>query len=767
MGRRLYGRPRHPRGGDRVRLCEALEPRTLLSVNISGTAGNDTISLTVGAGGVLQATVNATTTTYTASQYSGGVTIDTKAGSDTLNIAALPAVQTSIQDEGRLTVNLGTAARGLLDIAASRVVVGNTNNGLEGPITLNVTDASDTTARHATISTTTSGNVGDTYNVLHGLSTGDIWFSAFHVTATTISTGGAGDSIDVNALGEFDAFPQIPQVGTVTLLVNHTGSKVNVGSPIVQPLFVEGVSGSVALVVDESFNQNITLQTAGTVAGNNVLGQLAVPSGFSPGAISFEASAMASVAINCGDNGNTIQVLGTPNNVTGGSTGPSINLNTGNGADTVAVKATSPGTVLNINGQDGVDGVNFGDAGNLQNVKGIVNVTNPLQFTYVSIDDSADAVSRTATLSTFSSGGTLFNSLAGLAPGVINFKGGDVPAAFISAGSGGNHLTVTSAAQATALTVNTGAGDDQVTISGSAVFTTMAFNGQGGDDSFVVDYTAGGIANGSTINLDGGAGTNSLRVIGSSTGGPYTVVAGKITYLMTTLSYTNIASLTLDPAMYNINADLGPISLTLAANATFNATQHLGALVIGTTGMATVAAGTSPYSKTLFLDTALVVVPGGKLDLTNNQLQLHYAAPAIVEIHALISNAYSGGTWSSWGITTSAADAGHGLGYVDSADGLIPTLPDHTILVRWARYGDLNLDGNVDFTDLLGFAQHYTQLNSNWGQGDFNYDGVVNFTDLLRLAQNYGGTTTAAPALVAAPPAADILPLRRKKSRAG
>lgn len=764
MGRRLYAR-RRPLPGARVgRVCEPLEPRMLLSVNISGTTGNDTIALTVGSGGVLQATVNATTTNYTAAQYSGGITIDTRGGTDILNISALPAVQTLVEDEGRLTVNVGTAARGLLDIASTRLTIGNTSNAQEGPITLNVNDAPDTTAHHATISTVTSGNVGDTYNVLHGLSAGDIWFSAFDVFATTLTTGAAANTIDVNSLGEFDAFPQMAQVSTVTLFTSHVGSQVNVGGPIVQPLIVEGIAGSVALTVNEALNQNITLQTAGTVLGNNVLGQLTVPNGFSPGAISFEASAMASaVVINCGNNDNTIQVLGTPTNVTGGNAGPSINLNTGNGSDTVNVLGNGVGIVLNIDGQDGLDNVALGDAGSVQNIKGVVNVTNPLQFSNVTIDDSADATGRTATLSTFASSGSLFDSLAGLAPGTINFKGGDVPAAVVLGGSGGNHFNLTAAAQGTALTFNTGAGDDQVTVSGTAPFGPISLNTQGGDDSVVVDYTAGAIANASVINLNGGAGNNSLRINGASTGGPYTVIAGKITYGTTTLNYSNIAALTLDPATYNINADLGSIALTIASNATFRVTQHLSSLIVLPTGTATVA-GTTPFGTTLFLDSSLVIVPGGKLDLTNNQLQLHYAGSAIVEVRALIANAYSGGTWSSWGITTSSADATHGLGFADSADGLIPSLPANTILVRWARYGDLNLDGTVNFVDLLSFAQHYGQLNANWDQGDINYDGNVNFTDLLRLAQNYGGTA-AVSALAASPAPDQLLPARRKKPR--
>jgi hypothetical protein len=773
MGRRLYRRRAAPRGGVVVRLCESLEQRTLLSVNINGTTGNDTIALNVGTGGVLQATVNATTTNYTPAQYAGGITIDTNAGTDTLNIAALPAVQALIQDEGHLTVNLGTASRGLQDIAATRVSVGNTNNSGEGPITLNVNDTGDPSARHATLNTVTSGNPGDTYNVLHGLSAGDIWFSVFDVPATTITTGAAADVIDVTTVGESGPSPQVQQTSTVTLFASHSGTQVNVGNAIYQPLYVEGAAGSVSLSVDESLNQNLTLQTSGVLLGNNVLGQLSAPPGFSPGSIYFQASAILQpVVINCGNFGNTIQVLNTPTNTTGGNSGPSINLNTGAGADHVTVRGSGTGTVLNINGQNAVDAVTIGNSGSVQAVKGVVNVTNPLQFTDVVIDNSADVVARLVTVSTFIAGGAPFGSVAGLAPGVINFKGGDVSTVVLSDGNGGNHFAVASVPQGTRVTLNTGDGNDQTTVTGTAPFATLNLNGQGGDDSVIVDYTASGIANGSTINVDGGPGANGLTVIGLTTGTPYTMAAGRITYPASALSnavinYLNIGSLVLGPGTYNVNADLGPLSLRVNANANvvFNSTQHLSSLIISTGGNASLAAGALPFSKSLFLDSSLVIVPGGRLDLANNELRLHYASPAIVEIRALVLNAYSGGTWSNWGITTSAGNATHGIGYVDSVEGVIPSLPANTILVRWTRYGDLNLDGVVAFTDLLSFAQNYGQVNKNWGQGDTNYDGNVNFTDLLRLAQNYGGTAAAPGLAVAPPPPGEALWPNRKKKR--
>lgn len=54
--------------------------------------------------------------------------------------------------------------------------------------------------------------------------------------------------------------------------------------------------------------------------------------------------------------------------------------------------------------------------------------------------------------------------------------------------------------------------------------------------------------------------------------------------------------------------------------------------------------------------------------------------------------------------------------------------------------GDVNQDGTVNFTDLLGLAQNYGKQNATLTDGDFNLDGTVGFADLLLLVQDYGQT---------------------------
>ena len=67
--------------------------------------------------------------------------------------------------------------------------------------------------------------------------------------------------------------------------------------------------------------------------------------------------------------------------------------------------------------------------------------------------------------------------------------------------------------------------------------------------------------------------------------------------------------------------------------------------------------------------------------------------------------------------------------------------------VEWLTHpvvpGDVNLDGKVDFSDLVALARNYGQAGG-WLQGDFDNDGTVGFDDLTILARNYGQALTAA-----------------------
>lgn len=60
--------------------------------------------------------------------------------------------------------------------------------------------------------------------------------------------------------------------------------------------------------------------------------------------------------------------------------------------------------------------------------------------------------------------------------------------------------------------------------------------------------------------------------------------------------------------------------------------------------------------------------------------------------------------------------------------------------------GDANVNGTVDFDDLLALAQNYNSpATTSWQQGDFGGNGSTTFDDLLVLAQNYGSSALTMP----------------------
>jgi T5SS/PEP-CTERM-associated repeat protein len=149
---------------------------------------------------------------------------------------------------------------------------------------------------------------------------------------------------------------------------------------------------------------------------------------------------------------------------------------------------------------------------------------------------------------------------------------------------------------------------------------------------------------------------------------------------------------------------------------------------------------------------------GGTIDLSNNALVIDYTAGA--SPLASVRSAILAGSLTSSALTSSTA-----LGYAEASDVLRfangaasdtflgSPVDKNSVLVRYTLAGDANLDGVVDFNDLVKLAQNYNVSDGSrtWIGGDFNYDGNTDFNDLVKLAQNYnsalpGDSIAGAPA---------------------
>jgi hypothetical protein len=207
-------------------------------------------------------------------------------------------------------------------------------------------------------------------------------------------------------------------------------------------------------------------------------------------------------------------------------------------------------------------------------------------------------------------------------------------------------------------------------------------------------------------------------------------------------------------------ASLGPVdgtgSIIVSGGSLSAAHLRQASLSLSASGQIAIApgggdAGVSRLA-TLSIDTSASST--AQLDLADNALVLDYTVNSpLPAVRAALLSAYAGGTRSGPGLTSSSAASGssHSLAYVEAADLLHltgsatatwkgQTIDATTVLVDYALDGDTNLDGAVNFADLVTVAQNYGKNDgtATWWQGDLNYDGNVNFADLVKIAQNYG-----------------------------
>lgn len=152
---------------------------------------------------------------------------------------------------------------------------------------------------------------------------------------------------------------------------------------------------------------------------------------------------------------------------------------------------------------------------------------------------------------------------------------------------------------------------------------------------------------------------------------------------------------------------------------------------------------------------------GAQLDLTDNDMIIHYTTPSPLEtVKSLITSGYNGGTWDGPGIITSSAIGQintYALGYAQNDR--LPTFrystfsgepvgrnPNDTqdpsaVLVKYTWAGDVNLDGKVDDNDVTVVALFYDRGKVDthyWFQGDIaRYDGKIDDNDITLLVLNY------------------------------
>lgn len=169
-----------------------------------------------------------------------------------------------------------------------------------------------------------------------------------------------------------------------------------------------------------------------------------------------------------------------------------------------------------------------------------------------------------------------------------------------------------------------------------------------------------------------------------------------------------------------------------------------GSLTVGVAGTpAFLRLGSASGSQNTSSMNSLTIAAGSTLDLNNNPLIINFVpgSDPAAKLRGYLQTGYNADTWTGPGIVSSNAAANPGLyavGYADGNTDVGTPAATNQIYIQNALAGDANLDGIVNFPDLLIVAQNYGKTGQDWAHGDFNYDGIVNFSDLLVVAQNYG-----------------------------
>jgi hypothetical protein len=362
---------------------------TVITVDDSADAGAHTMTLDTftPSGGTPWGSIAglACTINY---EYAATSSLTIKTGSnnnDVVNVLATGPT-TDLVESGNPIVTVGKAG-------SVQKIHGDLNiDNPKGHDTITVDDSADFAGLTVALDTFTPPG-GTPWGSITGLAPAAINFKYAGTHSLTLKTG-AADTVNVLA------------TGVTTNLIGNWINTVNVGNAgsvqaILGTLNIDNPKLYDFLNVDDSADFTGLTVTLGTFTplNDSSWGSLA---GLAPAAINFKYAAMSSVSIETG------------------------------AADTVNVLAT--GVTTNLTG-NWINTVNVGNAGSVQGILGTINIDNPKIGDNLSINDSGDTATHTATLGTFTPpGDTPWGSLTGLAPAAINYEYADMSSVAILTG---------------------------------------------------------------------------------------------------------------------------------------------------------------------------------------------------------------------------------------------------------------------------------------------------------------------------------------------
>lgn len=353
-------------------------------------------------------------------------------------------------------------------------------------------------------------------------------------------------------------------------------------------------------------------------------------------------------------------------------------------------------------------------------------------------------------------------------------------------------------------TTGAGSPDFELSYAGTPAVNLV---GGGSADQLIVDLVNGSPIPTGGINFDGGAGSDSVLLVGSGGADDVTFVGSTIVFGAGSINYSGTEAIEFDGGngndsltyagstatptflgqggrntlnveaawTYDVDAATqnSQIDVIVARNKslTLNASQHLTSLYVSQGASANLAAGAGfgVVAPGLIRTGDLTVEDGGTIDLSNGALIVDYSTTSpLAALRTLLQTGYAGGGWNGTGIRSSTAAGsplGDALGNAEASAvfGSFPasffgeSVDSSTALVRYTLYGDADLTGTTDIDDFGRLAASFNGAGE-WSSGDFNYSGIVDIDDFGLLAANFNQGVAGSGARVASAAAAGASP---------
>jgi GH43 family beta-xylosidase len=295
-----------------------------------------------------------------------------------------------------------------------------------------------------------------------------------------------------------------------------------------------------------------------------------------------------------------------------------------------------------------------------------------------------------------------------------------------------------------------------------AEIQTITIDGGAANDTLIVDNSLASALAGGGVTFTGGAGTNTLHIIGSSDADDTLQhnAGGKVLLGTGALTYTNVHKLRYDSGNFAVNTNVNNTAVEIAgANLAFNATQILSQLDLLADAVATLATGGSRVLKA----TGLTIASTARLDLRDNDLVIDYTLSSAIGawqgsqyngIQGLIAKGRQPDlSWDGPGgigtgmtqasvqqhTTLAAAEASYVLNLTaaQTSNWAGVSVDATSVIVKYTWTGDLNLDGLIDAQD-YGVIDNWVQFpgSCDYFNGDVNYDGVIDAADYGYMDNN-------------------------------